>query len=196
MIAGFSLPTTATIGGREYPISADFRDILEIFSYLDNPDLPEYFRWQVALALFFQEALPEADFQAGAEYLAWFIACGQEQSGSGERLLDWQQDAPVIVSDVNAVAGQEIRALPFLHWWTFMAWFHAIGQGQLSTLVSIRDKLRRGQKLESWEQTYYRHNKSRVDLKKRYSAWELAEKKALLALLDSGKEVQHGNKSD
>ena len=73
--------------------------------------------------------------------------------------------------------------MEFLHWWTFMAYFHAIGEGQLSTLVSIRDKLRRGKKLEKWEQEYYRKNKDKVDLKKHYSAEELAEQERLKKLL-------------
>ncbi len=89
----------------------------------------------------------------------------------------------MIVADVNKVAGVEVRAVEFLHWWTFMAYFHAIGEGQLSTLVSIRDKLRRGKKLEKWEQEYYRKNKDKVDLKKHYSAEELAEQERLKKLL-------------
>ena len=44
-------------------------------------------------------------------------------------------------------------------------------------------KLRRGKKLEKWEQEYYRKNKERVDLKKRYSAEELAEQERLKKLL-------------
>lgn len=67
-----------------------------------------------------------------------------------------------------------------------MAYFNAIGEGQLSTLVSLRDKLSRGKKLEKWEQEYYRKNKSRVDLKKRYSAEDLAEQERLKKLLNGG----------
>ena len=89
----------------------------------------------------------------------------------------------MIVADVNKVAGTEIRALPFLHWWTFVSYFNAIGEGQLSTLVSIREKLRKGKKLEKWDQEYYRKNKDKVDLKKRYSAEELAEQERLKKLL-------------
>ena len=89
----------------------------------------------------------------------------------------------MIVADVNKVAGTEIRALPFLHWWTFVSYFNAIGEGQLSTLVSIREKLRKGKKLEKREQEYYRKNKDKVDLKKRYSAEELAEQERLKKLL-------------
>ncbi len=177
------LPEAAEIGGVVYPIHADFRDILEIFRHLDNPDEPEYIRWRVALALFYEGEIPEKDRQEAMEYLVQFISCGEQEGKPAPRLLDWEQDAQIIVADVNKVAATEIRALPFLHWWTFMAYFNAVGEGQLSTLVSLRDKLRRGKKLEKWEREYYQKNKARVDLKKRYSAEELAEQERLKKLL-------------
>ncbi len=179
----WDLPTSAIIGGTEYPINADFRDILEIFRYLDDPDTPEYLRWKIAVALFYDGEIPEEHLQEAMEYLADFITCGQSDDKPSPKLLDWEQDAQAIVADVNKVAGVEIRALPFLHWWTFMAYFNAIGEGQLVTLVSIRDKLRRGKPLEKWEKEYYRKNKERVDLKTRYSAEELAERERLNKLL-------------
>ena len=135
----WSLPTSATIGGVVYQIHADFRDILNIFRYLDDPDRPEYIRWRIAIALFYEVEIPQEYFQESMEYLADFIACGNRDSKPGPKLLDWEQDAQVIVADVNKVAGSEIRSVPFLHWWTFVSYFNAIGEGQLSTLVSIRD---------------------------------------------------------
>lgn len=189
MIAGWELPGSAVIGGKRYDIHADYRDILEIFTYLEDPDLPEYLRWQIALALFYEGEIPQEHQQAAMEYLASFINCGKAEAGKpGPKLLDWEQDASVIVADVNKAAGQEIRALPFLHWWTFMSFFHAIGEGQLSTIVSIRDKLRRGKKLEDWEKNFYRENKHRVDMPKRYSREELQEQERLKRLLEEPPE--------
>lgn len=180
----WSLPTTAVVGGKTYPIHADFRDILEIFSYLEDPDLPAYLRWQIALALFYEGQIPQEYTQQAMEYLTQFINCGaEEKAAPGPKLLDWEQDALCIIADVNKVAGQEVRALKFVHWWTFLSWFHAVGEGQLSTIVGIRDKLRRGKKLEAWEKDFYRENKHRVDLKKRYSSEETEERKRLQALL-------------
>lgn len=179
----WSLPTSAIIGGAEYPIHADFRDILEIFRYLDDPDRPEWLRWKIAVALFYDGEIPEEHLQKAMEYLASFIACGAQNEKPGPKLLDWEQDAQAIVADVNKVACAEIRSMPFLHWWTFVSYFNAIGEGQLSTLVSIRDKLRRGKPLEKWEKEYYRKNKERVDLKTRYSAEELAEQERLKKIL-------------
>ena len=39
---------------------------------------------------------------------------------------------------------------------------------------SIRNKKRRGKKLEKWEEEYYNENKDRIDFKKTYSAEEKA----------------------
>lgn len=180
----WSLPTYAEFGGERYAIHTDYRDMLEIFRYLDDPDIQPYVRWQIALALFYDGEIPPEHMQEAAQYLSDFLSCGGGDTAPGPKLLDWEQDAQVIISDVNKVAGQEIRALPYLHWWTFLAYFHAIGEGQLSTLVSIRKKLRKGKKLETWEQEYYRANKSRVDLKKHYSAEELEQQAQLKKLLD------------
>ena len=177
------LPVTAQIGGREYKLHTDFRDILEIFSYLEDPDLPELLRWQIAVALFFEERIPEEDQQAAMEYLADFIRCGSKEEKPGPKLLDWQQDAPAILADINRVSGQEVRGAAYIHWWTFLSWFHAIGEGQVSALVGIRDKLRRGKRLEGWEKDFYRENRQRVELKKRYSRQELQEQERLQALL-------------
>ena len=183
-MTGWQLPKTAVIGGRTFQLHTDYRDILEIFSWLQKEELPEFFRWQVALALFYEPQLPQEDFQEGAEYFRWFVCCGQEETADpGPQLLSWEQDAQVIVADVNKVAGREIRELPYLHWWTFLGWFHSIGEGNLSTLITIRDKLRRGKKLECYEQEYYRRNKSKVILRKKYSASELAEQERLRKLL-------------
>ena len=180
----WQLPQSAVFGGKTYAIHADYRDILEIFTYLQDPDLPESFRWSIALALFYEQPIPEEHTLEAAQYLSWFIRCGQEEpKKQTPKLLDWEQDAPEIIADVNKVAGCEIRSKPFLHWWTFLSWFHAIGEGQLSTLVSIREKLSRGKKLESWEKEFYGQNRQKVELRKKYSASELTEQERLQKLL-------------
>lgn len=181
----WQLPMQAVFGGESYLLHGDFRDILEIFFYFEDPDLPEYLKWQIALALFYDRQIPEGHLQEAMEFLADFL-CGGRRDGEkpAPKLLDWEQDGAVIVAEVNKVAGQEIRALPFVHWWTFLSWFHAIGEGQLSTLVGIREKLRKGKKLEPHEKEYYHAHKTSVELKKRYSQQELQEQERLKKLLE------------
>jgi len=178
----WQLPTEAVIGGKAYPLHCDFRDMLEIISYFEDPDLPDFLKWEIALALFYEGELPPEARKEAMDYLQRFLAYG-ETAPAEEKLLDWEADAQAILADVNKVAGQEIRNLPFVHWWTFLSWFHGIGEGQLSSRVAIRRKLRKGQKLEPWEQEYYREHKALIDLKPRYSAQELAEKERLEKLL-------------
>ena len=50
-------------------------------------------------------------------------------------------------------------------------------------MVAIRDKLRRGKRLENWELDYYRTHREAVELRAPASAEENAEKQRLLALL-------------
>ena len=49
--------------------------------------------------------------------------------------MDWQQDAPLIAAGISKAAGQDVRTLPYLHWWSFLAWFDAIGEGSFATVV-------------------------------------------------------------
>mgnify|MGYP000137836075 CR=1 FL=1 len=88
-----------------------------------------------------------------------------------------------MVADAEQEGLSGVRALPELRGWAWRAWFNGIGEGQLSTLLGVRDKLRRGKKLEKWEQEYYRANKARVELKRRYSAEELSEQERLKKIL-------------
>lgn len=183
MTSLWSLPVTAQIGGQTYKLHTDYRDILEIFGWLEDPALPEFMRWQVALGLFYAQPIPRQHRQEAIAYLAEFIRCGSREERPGPKLLDWQQDAPAIIADINRVSGQEIRGQNYIHWWTFLSWFHSIGQGQLSAIVSIRDKLRRGKKLEDWERDFYRENRGRIDLQPRRSPQEQQQRQRLLEML-------------
>ena len=193
----WQLPESVELGGKTYGFYPDFRVILKIFRYWNDPELPEFLKWQVGLRLFYAEPVARRDVPEAMEYLAGFVAGFQPQKTFGGRLLDWQHDANLIVADINKVAGREIRELPFVHWWTFLSWFHGIGPGQLSTVVSIRDKLRKGQKLESWEAEFYRENPGLVKLPPRLTREEMQQRSRLESLL-SGEEVdpwQQKNKS-
>ena len=175
---------SATFEGKDFRINPDFRDILEIIRHLNDTSKPEFLRWQIALALFYEDPIPPEHTEKALQFFSNFLSYGTPAPANSPKLLDWEQDAQVIIADVNKAAGTEIRALPFLHWWTFLSWFHAIGEGQLSTLISIREKLRTGKKLEKWEQDYYRKNRDLVTLRRQYTPEELAEQERLKKLLN------------
>lgn len=170
----WDLPESMEVGGTVYPIHADFRDVLNIIRHLEDPDNPNYLRWRIAVALFYEGHIPDQYAAEAMEKLADFIACERSSDKPGPKLIDWEQDAQAIVSGVNKVAGVDVRSLPFLHWWSFLSSFYEVGEGQLATIVSIRSKKKRGKKLEKWEQEYYRDNKEKIDMKRKYTAEERA----------------------
>lgn len=183
----WGLPTSVTVGGKQYDVNADFRDILGVIKRLNDINTPERERSYVSLALFYADfgMIPEHLWNEAADQMTLFLNCGAEATDTRPRpqLLDWEQDQQMIVADINKVAGREVRDLPFLHWWTFVAYFNGIGEGQLSTVVSIRNKRRRGKPLEKWEREFYQENKSRVDIRAKYTDEELAERERLNKLL-------------
>ena len=110
------------------------------------------------------------------DFLARFLTGGEPlPQYAGPRRICWEQDAQAIAADVNKVAGLEVRSCPYIHWWTFLGWFRAVGEGQLSMLVTLRYKLHRGLALEPWEQEFYRENRERVRLRQRLTPAEQAQ---------------------
>ena len=174
-MTGWNLPKSITISGISYNINTDYRDILDVLSRLNNPSQDEPTRLFIAMALFYEDFfhMPEYDYPEAIRSMFDFIRCGEpEPAAPSPKLIDWEQDKGMIVADINKVSGCEVRALPFCHWWTFMAWFNAIGDGQLSTIVSIRSKRRKGKKLADWEREFYNENREKIDFKVEYTEAE------------------------
>ncbi len=176
------LPEKAVLGGDEYPHRTHWRDAMKLMVLLGDDSRPERLRWYIALEYFYLTPIPQTLEGEAMAYLADFLCCGQPGK-PGAKLFDWQLDANAIIADVNRVCGGEVRQTD-MHWWSFLSYFNAIGEGQLSTLVTIRDKLHRGQKLTDWEKDFYRRNKDRVVLRRPETDTEKQEKQRLLALLD------------
>ena len=198
MTGAWGLPMQAVIEDRVYEIHTDYRDILELLRWLDGtaaPELDRGERWYVAMRLFYPDfaAMPRQDWQAATRFLTRFLSAGRpEPDHAAPRLMDWQQDAPLIAAGIQQATGQDVRALPYLHWWSFLGWFAAMEPGALGTVVAIRDKLHRGRRLEGWELEYYRAHRDQIDLRPAPTAAERAERDRLLALLDGGPQERRG----
>ena len=175
-VDAYCLPETAEFGGESYGLRTDFRTVLKILQYLDSEEYPTGFRWQVALRVFYDRPVPPQWQQAAVEFLCRFLCGGSEPEKAGPKRRDWTLDAPAIIAGVNQAAGMEVRSLEKLHWWTFLSFFHSMGPGQLSLLVGIREKLRRGEALSPAEQEFYRCNRSWVRMEKPDPEREKVEK--------------------
>ena len=193
MIGG--LPGTLTVGGKEYPIRTDYRNVLQVFEAFQDPELTQEDRWIVSIYLLFEDfsctddvlqaAQDGFDLGEAMKQISWFISAGQPEKQVLEQpTYNWTQDEQMIFSAVNKVAGKETRELEYLHWWTFLGYFNEVGEGTFSFIVGIRHKLNKGKKLEKHEKEFLSHNKELVLMKKPLTKEEQEQEDAYNALLD------------
>lgn len=181
------LPTTLEVAGITWNIRTDFRDILVIMQAFSDPELFPEEKYEVMLEILFMEPeeIPSTAYPEAIRQALWFLDCGQEVDDKkpSRKVMDWEQDEPILFPAINKVAGREVRIAEYMHWWTFMGYFMEIEEGTFSTVLGIRQKRAKGKKLEKWEQEFYLANKSMCDIKTRYTAEELAEREYLNKLL-------------
>ena len=187
----YELPTSVVVNGKQFNIrrKGDYRVVLDCFNALNDAELSEDERVLASLLIFYNEFdeledLPtdEETFVGLLEQMFWFMNVGSNDEAPGIQsdytVIDWKHDEQMVTSAINRVAGQEIRLVEYMHWWTFMGHFMAVGESVLATVVGIRSKIAKHEKLEKWEQKFKRDNPSyftwtNVDLK-------AAQQKALL----------------
>ncbi len=192
-----SLPETLTICDHDYPIRADYRNVLQTFLAFNDPELEMSEKWIVAIYLLFadfscaddvKEAVQKGfDVNEAIKKILWFISAGKEDGRGDKRELptyDWLQDEQMIFSAVNNVAKKEVREMEYLHWWTFLGYFNEVGEGTFSYVVGIRNKLNRGKKLEKHEREFLKNHKDLVVLKKKLSQEEQEQEDAFRSMLD------------
>ena len=195
----WKLPTSIRIGKYDYSIRTDFRVILDILTAVNDTEIFEpgmsddekkYEQAMTMLQILYIDfdTIPPSDWDEAIKKACEFIDCGLKDDGHPKpTLMDWEQDAPIIVPAVNKVCGFDVRSSDYMHWWTFLGYYMEIGECTLSTVVSIRNKKRKGKKLEKWEQEFYRDNKALVDLRKKKVERSSEEKEALRKLFGLSK---------
>lgn len=167
----YDLPTTVDVAGVPREIRSDYRAILDICRALNDPELSNEEKAFVCLGIFYVDDI-EPTNEALTECFR-FIGGGKlDTEKKGPKLMDWEQDFQFIVAPVNKVIGQEIRALPYLHWWTFLSAYYEIGECTFSQIVRIRDQKARGKALDQYDQKWYREHRDLVDIKTKYTEAE------------------------
>lgn len=182
----YRLPTSLIVGGVAHEINSDWQTIVDVLCVCGSPNLTDEEKALYTIHEIFPEwkkipveLLPEACRKA-----CEFVDCGHINDGKPKpKMIDWGQDAAIIIPEVNKVAGREVRLDPSIHWWTFFGWFMGIGDGLLASVLHIRQKKATGKKLEKWEQEFYTANKSMVDMKSPESEEVKAEKANMLKYL-------------
>lgn len=189
----WNLPTSLEVGGKEYAIRTDYRVILDILAAMNDPEIfepgmtedekkIEQTMTMLQILYIDFDSIPPKDYQEAAEKAVDFIDCGIKGDNKPKpRTMDWEQDAPIIAPEVSKVAGRDIR-VGETHWWEFFGYYLGIGEGVFNTIVSIREKRRKGKKLEKWEKEFYQNNKSLIDLKSKKIERSEEEKEELRRL--------------
>ena len=183
----FDLPVSVSFGGREWPIRTDYRDVLRVLAAFEDAELTDGEKVYVCLKNLYPEfaEIPPGLWQAAFDAAVAFIDApgGSGPSGGGHRTMDWAQDAPLIFPAVNRVAGFEVRAAGELHWWTFLGYFMEIRDSTYATVLALRQKKARGQRLEKDAAEFWRRNAGICELRKKLTRAEVEEKERLERML-------------
>lgn len=165
----YRLPEQIEIENQKFDINCrgDYRMILDVISVMGDAELTDNEKIYCEMNIFYNFNIPENQETAFAE-MNRFINCGvvddAKEGQAKTPIMSWEKDFPIICDDINAKYGIDIRGVEHLHWWTFVSYYKNLGEGQFSTIVSIRQKKKKGKKLEKWEQEFYAENRDLVNL--------------------------------
>lgn len=180
-MANYDLPKTADFDGVAYEIRSDWRVAIDIIEAMNDVEIDDEERIHVVLSCFYPEykEIPLDSIQEAIDYVYWFIGGGGSDEGSTptnlSKLMDWAQDLPIIISPINRVLGFEVRAVEYLHWWTFLSAYYEMGGDCLfAQVVAIRKKRLQGKKLDKQDQAFYQENRNIIDFKTKLSDEEEA----------------------
>lgn len=171
----YDLPRCVTVDGTEYAVETDYRAILDIFAVLSDPNLTNEEKGIGLLGIFYIDfrRMPEEHFTEAVRQCFWFINGGsEEKQQKTAKLMDWEQDFPLLIAPINRVAGRELRAVEYLHWWSFLSYYYEIGDCYFAQIVRIRDLKAKGKLKDKADREFYSKNREVVDLKVRYSEVE------------------------
>ena len=176
MGSAWDFPTSLNVGGVDYEIRTDYRVVLDLFAALSDPELTDtdeqmtaYMQSRVIMEIMFPDcdSIPYEHWQEALNKVSEFIDMGISDERNKPKTMDWEQDAPILIPAINKVLNCEIRAVEYMHWWTFLGAYMEIGESLFSNIIHIRQKKASGKKLEKWEQDFYKENKSLIDFKQK-----------------------------
>ena len=168
----YDLPTSIiTEDGDVYKIrnGGDYRMVLDCLGVLEDEELKPLERIYAGLIIFYEnfndlQSILDLDDEVVSSLLEKmfdFFNLNEPQDDTEiekPKLVDRQTDSTLIISAINNIAGKEIRAEKYLHWWTFIGYYMAIGECSLSTVIGIRDKMAKNKKLENYEKEFKANN--------------------------------------
>ena len=187
MVNHWELPTSISVNNTEYAIRTDYRAVMDLLTAFSDKEMlgeseeeTNIIRALLILNILFVDEVKPEDQNEAIKKAIEFIDMGIESSRDVKKptLMDWDQDAPLIIPAINKVLGREIRADKYMHWWTFLSAYMEIGECSFTHIINIRDKKAKGKKLEKWELEYIQEHKDIVLLREKLTENEQLEREA------------------
>ena len=187
MVNHWELPTSISVNNTEYAIRTDYRAVMDLLTAFSDKEMlgeseeeTNIIRALLVLNILFVDEVKPEDQNEAIKKAIEFIDMGIESSRDVKKptLMDWEQDAPLIIPAINKVLGREIRADKYMHWWTFLSAYMEIGECSFTHIINIRDKKAKGKKLEKWELEYIQEHKDIVLLREKFTEKEQLEREA------------------
>lgn len=160
----YSPPETLRIGGKEYPVRTDFRDVLQ-YDRILKADPGDGSRLEEALR-FMLGVLPD-DAARAVDQLNWFVRCGDGEEKryrpspkllgvNCEKPMDYGLDARLIWSAFRRVYQIDLRQTGYLHWWDFQAMLEELPEDvRLNRVIRYRTIDTRNRNLSREERALY-----------------------------------------
>lgn len=174
----WDLPISVEINGKSHAIrnKCDYRVVLDVICALNDNELTEEEKAKCALVIFYEDTSQIDDFEMAIKEMFRIINGGQVEEQSNDnrpRLMDWEHDFSQLAPPISRVLGYDVRTPDkYTHWYSFLGGYMEIGECTFSTIVSIRSKKAKGQKLDKWEIDYLREHRKMVELPQKLTAEE------------------------
>lgn len=166
----YELQTSVQINQASFDIrnKGDFRMVLDCFKALNDDELTQLEKIYICLIIFYEDFNSIEDVDKHLDIIEQlesemflFFNCGDanvKSNTNNKKLVDWEKDSNIIIPAINNVAHTEVRALEYLHWWTFIGYYMSIGECLFGTVVSLRKKIAENEKLEKYEKKFIQDN--------------------------------------
>ena len=159
----------------------DYRIVKKVIRALKDVKLNDEEKLQCAIIIFYENYDDIIDLKDAVEQMNFIIDCGNRYkegvrtvtTAHKAELMDWDYDWDIIAPELNKVLGYDIRTpKKYTHWWTMIGAYMCIGEGTFQTVIGIRSKRSKCEKLEKWEESLCRERPELINLPQRYSQEE------------------------
>ena len=157
------LPTSLQVAGKQYNIQTDYRNILRIITAYIDKELTDSEKVYICMRRLYGEdffKIPSDDYEEAIKQANLFIENGEHEDRPSPRVINWEKDEMLLFPAINKIAGTEVRALQYMHWWTFLGCFQNIDpESTWGYILTLRQKRARGKKFEKHEKEFWNNNR-------------------------------------